>query len=277
MQQIVVHDNLVEQVPGSIIHQRTRSTIMNLPPGIVEFAGLHILYIAFGAQAHGHRTVTRIVVHIAHDDNLHLRVFFLQRFFQRLYLLACKLSVIGSCSTTGPVADNHRHMFASQRTTDRQEATRCVSLVLFQVVDIRDQSHTTHLEECRIIEQTAVHTSTVRTFHMTELEVALLQLRLFTKILQTMPVLHLTDANDGTTDIRQDVSTHFRQHGRHVVQLMLILHFRPLVPSVRQIFIVVLALVVFGIKQVFQIVEAYSVDAIALCLQGCESQCQKHD
>ena len=27
MQQIVVHDNLVEQVPGSIIHQRTRSRV----------------------------------------------------------------------------------------------------------------------------------------------------------------------------------------------------------------------------------------------------------
>ena len=48
IQQVARQDNLVEEVPGVLIGQRTRSAVVNLPPGVIQSALLDILHVATG-------------------------------------------------------------------------------------------------------------------------------------------------------------------------------------------------------------------------------------
>ena len=145
-------------------------------------------------------------------------------------------------------------------------------VVLLIFIDVGYQSNIAHLEECWVVEQAAVNATTVRPFHMAELEFPRLQLRLVAQVLQAVAVLHLTDTDNRTTHARQDVGTHLCQHRRHIAQLMLIFHLRPLVSAVGQILVVVFPFIVLGIKQIFQIVEAYAVNSIPLCLKRHQSR-----
>ena len=86
------------------------------------------------------------------------------------------------------------------------------------------------------------------------------------EILQDVTVLNLGNAKHSVP--YAVVVLHFRYDAGHIVKLLGILLLGPVVCTVRQIFIVVLAFVVIGVKQVFQIIETYHVAALPLCLYG---------
>ena len=85
---------------------------MQLPPRIVQPALLYFVDFTLGTKRYGHRAITRIIVHVAHNDDFYLRIFFLQFFFEGSYLMACQLTVIRDGATTGPMADYNSNMLA---------------------------------------------------------------------------------------------------------------------------------------------------------------------
>ena len=83
---------------------------------------------------------------------------------------------------------------------------------------------------------------------MAVLEVALLKLRLVTKVAQTTGILNFGNTNQRTSQSRQQIGTHISKNCRHIEQLMLISHFCPPIPAIRQVFIIALTLVVLIVE-----------------------------
>ena len=147
------------------------------------------------------------------------------------------------------MTDHDGHMLVCQRSAHYEEAACGTSLldVFLLFIYIGDKLHITDGKLSRVVDQRTVYASLVGTLDMTELVVAGLQGLLVTQVLHAAGILHLGHS-DGRTTVRQLVGAHLGQHARHVAQLVLILHLRPLVTAVRQVFIVVLTLVVLGVK-----------------------------
>lgn len=89
LQQRFRNDNLVKQVPLAPIEQCPHSLVFQcLPPGIVEFAYLHLLR-KFACTQHLHAFIHRVVIHIPHHDEFQLLVATHQRVLQGFYLPGC--------------------------------------------------------------------------------------------------------------------------------------------------------------------------------------------
>ena len=151
-------------------------------------------------------------------------------------------------------------MFASQGAAHGKEATGGTFLILFKDIDIGHQLHIANLEHTGIINQGAVNTTTVRTLDMHKLITTGLEGLLSAEVLHALGVLHLRHTDNGTANARQSVGTQLCQHTSHVLQFVTILQSAPFVLSVRQELIIVVPFVVTGIKEIFQIVESYSIE-----------------
>ena len=88
------------------------------------------------------------------------------------------------------------------------------------------------------------------------------------EVAHDMVVFHLRQADERTSHLRQDVRPHLGQYGRHVVQLVCVLHLIPMVTSVRCEIIVVLPFVVCAVEQIFLVVEADGVNGKLLLRRG---------
>ena len=146
---------------------------------------------------------------------------------------------------------------------------------------VRDGGAFHQLEAGGIVEQCAVYAAAVRSFLVHNLVVGIGNGRLFHQVFQHVAVLHLGQAQHRVP--HPVVLVHIRNHAGHVLQLDGILVRRPLVGSVGQVLVVVLALVVHGVKQVFQVVEAYDVTAAVFLLGAAlyghqqHQRCQQED
>ena len=125
VEQGVRHDNLVEEVPFAVVLQRSSARGKDVPPGVPQSAGLvgHVLHLTLGAQGFSHRLVLRVVVHVAHDEYLHVRVVFHQRVYHQAYLPASLLTIERGGTTRRQVVDDDGDVLAGQRTADGEEAT----------------------------------------------------------------------------------------------------------------------------------------------------------
>ena len=116
----------------------------------------------------------------------------------------------------------------------------------------------------RTIQQSHVHTSTVRTVIMHNLEIGIRDFVLADEILKHEPVLNLADTKNGM--IYAVILLHRANNMRHVEKFLLVFGFSPFVLAVRKELFVVLARLIIDIKKILQIIES---DHIFLLL--CES------
>ena len=166
------------------------------------------------------------------------------------------------------MVDDDRHVLAGHRTAYHEEATGSPQGVLRQLIYIRYELGVADGEECRVIEQRTIDTALIRAFLMDELEVAGLQQLLVAEVCQALGILDLSHADGGTADIGQFVGTHLGEHPRQVAQLVAILQPRPLVGTIGQILIVVLACIVTGVEEILKVIETDTIDRelLSLCL-----------
>ena len=94
VKEVFRHDDLVKQIPHAVIYECSITFLQCIPEGIVKPEHFHVLYFAACAERLRNRLVEGVVVHVAHDENLHFRVVFLQGILDDLQLLAAQLPVI---------------------------------------------------------------------------------------------------------------------------------------------------------------------------------------
>ena len=120
-----------------------------------------------------------------------------------------------------------------------------------------------HLEDFGAIEQGDIDATAIGTVVVDYLVVGLGNLGLGHEVLEDVPVLDFAHAQDGVPDLV--VLLHRADDGGHIVELLLILHLSPFVRSVGKVFVVVLAVVVVGVKEVFKVVKTYDIALFRSC------------
>ena len=213
-----------------------------------------------------HTLIRRVIVHITHHENLHLRVLSEQTVLHHLGLARTALTIERTRETAWPVAHNHSHVFARHLATHRQETTGLEGRILRQFLHVRHQLHVLHPEERRVVEQRTVDAALIRTLDVAELHVARLQRRLSRKILQHIGILYLGKTDEGTAHVREHIRTHISQGTRHVLQLTRIFHSVPALG--RQILIVVLTRIVASIEKILLIIKTHCIH-LKLFPSGC--------
>ena len=205
-----------------------------------------------------HTLVGRIIVHITHYKHLHLRIQAKQGVFHYLGLTGATLTIEGIGETTWPVTNDDSHIIPRHLTSHSKETTGIKGRILCQLLHIRNQLHVLHGKKSRIVKQSTVDASLIRTFNMAELNIARLQRRLGSQVSQYIGILNLGKTDEGTTYIRQYIRTHISQCTRHILQFTRI--FLAIPALGRQILIIILAGIMTGIKEVLLVVEANGID-----------------
>ena len=114
---------------------------------------------------------------------------------------------------------------------------------------------THEFEQCRVIEESAVDTTTVRTFEQYRLhDTSVVLFHFLADILQATEILDLANADTSGT-ARVFVRTELSKSIRHVLHFVLILEGSPFHTTVREVLIVVFALVVNSVEEVLEVVE----------------------
>ena len=68
---------------------------MNVPEGIVEVSGFAgLLNLTLGTECDGHRSIGGVVVHITHDEQLHVGVFGNEGILHGTDLTATELTIV---------------------------------------------------------------------------------------------------------------------------------------------------------------------------------------
>ena len=205
-----------------------------------------------------HALAGRIIIHISHYKHLHFRIQTKQGIFHCLGLTGTTLTIERTRELTWPVTNDDCHIITRHLTSHREEATGIKGRILCQLLHIRNQLHVLHGKKSRIVKQSTVDASLIRTFNMAELNIASLQRRLGSQVSQYIGILNLGKTDEGATCIRQHIRTHISQGTRHILQFTRIFL---AIPSLgRQILIIILAGIMTGIKEVLLVVEANGID-----------------
>ena len=127
-------------------------------------------------------------------------------------------------------------------------------------------------EHLRLIEQSHVHSTSVRSVIVDDLIVRLCDLRLHHEVLEHESVLDLRHAEDGMPCTV--ILLHRPDDLGHVLKLLLIFRFSPLVLSLRKEFFVILYRIVVCIEEILKVVESH--DIILCALLGLRAGAEKH-
>ena len=269
-------NNLVEKIPGTLVHQRPRTLLgENVVPRVVHIVLPHLVDILLGRQDVIHALVVRVIIHITHDDNLAVGCLGLNAFLQRLNLRRAHLTVVRPAETAGQVVDNDHDMLACHHATHGQKAAGAEIGVLLLSGDIGIELHVLHREKGRLIEQRTIDAAMVGPLDMTELVATGLQGWLGTEVCEHLSVLHLTQANGRAAHTGQRGGGHVAEGSRHVVELMTVFQAVPMVGTIRKILVIVLAHIVTRVKQVLLVVEANGIDR-ELLLCRCRKEQHQH-
>ena len=117
-------------------------------------------------------------------------------------------------------------------------------------------------ELVRPVQKAYIDAAAVRTVVMDDLVVGVGDLGVVHQVLEDVAVLDLADSEDRVIDLV--VILHGTDHPGHVVDLLPVFAFGPLVGAVRQVLVVVLPLVVVGVEEVLEVVEPYHVGTLRL-------------
>ncbi len=111
-------------------------------------------------------------------------------------------------------------------------------------------------ESGTVVEQAYIYASTVRPLEQDRLVAAVVfPVGLSTEVFEATYILHLGYTHTRST-VRRLVRTELRDGVCHIVYLMRVLERSPLHTTIWQVFVVILALVMNGIKEVLEVVES---------------------
>ena len=175
-----------------------------------------------------------------------------------------------------------REMLAVDKAMHHEDITGLEIVLLFLVHDKVDRTSlecernrlaVKEGEHLRLIKQSHVHTTTVRTVVMDDLIVCLRNLRFHDEILEHETVLDLGNSEKSVPCTV--LFLHAPDDLGHVLKLLLILHLSPLVLSIRKELLVVLCRIVVYIKQILKVIESDHIvlRTLFLCIS---SSAEKH-
>ena len=274
-------DDLVEEVPSALEGKCALSLAPEqVPPGVVEVAIAHVLHLAPGAQEFCHRGVVRVVVHVAHHDDVLRGVGLSDAVGQGAHLLAGIFAIDVLMAAARPVAHHDGEVVARQRALHAQVGTSLPAGVAV-LIDVGLVEGILYVEGLGVVDEGAVHASLVGPLEMNVLIPALLHVRLSHEVVEHLVVLHLHRADDAGA-VGQLVCAEVAQHFRHVCKLVLILVVVPVIGAAGQEVIVNFAGVVGRVEQVLQIVESdgmnHQLAVLRFCGCGDEKQrCHQGD
>ena len=273
----VDHDDVID-VPLALIGKRAVAGLEHRQERREEIVGAHVADPLLAVHILDHAVVGRVVVHITHRDDLDVGILLHQGhrlLIHNLRAAGAKVAALAA-DTRREVRHEEGEHLAAQQAAHHQDVARAeIRLLLLIHIELdaaarkgeRDRTALQHLEHAGPVEQRHVHATTVGTVEMDDLEVGLRNLGLDHQVLEDVAVLDLAHAQHGVPDLV--VLLHCPDDRGHVVELLGVFDIRPLVFAVGQIFIVVLALVVIGVEEVLEVVEAdHVVAAAALRLCG---------
>ena len=70
---------------------------MDIPEWVEESTRLYILQLTLSTKGYRHRAISRVIVHITHDKNLHIGVVLQQRVFHLTNLATAFLAIEATC------------------------------------------------------------------------------------------------------------------------------------------------------------------------------------
>ena len=228
-------------------------------------------------QINCHALVRRVVVHVAHRHDLDSGIFIHQLdgvLVDDLRSTASQVAAFASDSGR-KVRHKEREHLALDFTADHQDVTGAeillrilvhVELDVLAVEIIRNRLALNQFELFRPVKQGHVHASSVRAVIVHNLIIGVGNLLLADKVLKHVTVLHLAEAEDRVVSLV--LFRHGLDDGRDVVEFAVVAGVSPTVGSIGEIFIVILALVVVGVEEVLDIVEAYDIASCALAIFG---------
>ena len=222
-----------------------------------------------------HGCVRRIVVHVAHAYYLDAGILLLHHHGMVVHDLAASVtklvSALLSSRTRRKMGDINRKMLPVDRSMNHKDVagTEIVPFLLRL-----DPVYRTALEcegnglafdereDLRLIKESHIDASPVRTVIMDDLVIGLRNLRFHDKILEHKPVLYLGNSEQSMP------CTVILLHGPydlgHVLKLLLILCLSPFVLSLRKEFLVILGRIIVCIKQILKVIESYDIVLFAL-------------
>ena len=125
------------------------------------------------------------------------------------------------------------------------------------------------LEHNGVIEETDVHTTTIRTFEEDRFEATtVFGVGFGTEVIETADVLYF-GYTDTSGTARVIIRTELGNGISHVFDFVLILVSRPFHTAVREVFIVVFTFVMDGVEEVFQVVERDTAHMLAAFSRLC--------
>ena len=225
----------------------------------------------------GHALVRRVVVHVTHHHDLDPGIFIHQFggvLVDDFRATAPKVAPLAS-DPGWKVGDEEREHLALDLAPDHQHITGAkVSLRLLVHVELyvltveikRNGFAFNQFELLRPVKQGHIDASPVRTVIVHDLVVRVGDLLLAHKILKHMAVLNLAQAQNRVESLV--LVSHRLDHRGDVAELAVVPRVSPAVCPVGEIFIVILALVVVGVEEVLDIVEADDIPPRALVPLG---------
>ena len=215
--------------------------------------------------------VVRIVIQVAHNNDF--RTGFLQingvayRLNQHSRCVTARAGREFAAVTTRPVVNNDMYLLrttiAHHITRHKQLQTR-LYLAAIRIMGLQLMPfHATRTEHYRVIQKAHIHTTTVRTFYQNWLQpTTVFAVGFRTQVFQTTDILHLGYA-DTSRAARIVIRAELGNGISHILHFVLILVRGPFHTSVRQILIVVLALVMNRIKQILKVIKCHTTDILS--------------
>ena len=276
----IVDQKKVIYAPYSLICEGAESCLEHRQERREEISVGHVSLVLESVKVFSHARVCRVVVHVTHADYLYARIFLLHLHRMIIHYLASSVAKLVAPLLAAGARRKMGHIYRKMLTVNgsvNHEDITCPEIVPFLLrldpVDRaaleceRNRFAVEEGEYLRIIEESHIHASSVRTVIMDNLIIRFRYLRLHDEILEHKPVLYFRNAEKGMPC--SVLLLHGLYDLGHVLKLLLIFRLSPFVFSFREEFLVVLRRIVVCVKEILQIVESYDMVLFTILLSRC--------
>ena len=157
--EVVVDDDLVKEVPASAVDIGSDTLVEHLPEGVVEAAGLTLVGILHGVEYLRAALVGGVVIEVTHDDDAHVRIDLEQRVHDLFGQFGCghtTRDALLAATARGPVIDDHADALAAEKTDDTHLVTSAEIYSRQTMVGDVDKLEQTGVEEQRHVDSAGV-------------------------------------------------------------------------------------------------------------------------
>ncbi len=258
-------DHLVEHTGRIAVEVGAVAFFVQLVHGVEKLAVAQVFHVARGTQVFRNSFVGRIVVEVAHHDNLGVLVLAHDAVGDVAAQLgggnAARHGTLLTAHTRRPVHHDEVHHLAIEEAGNDQLVTGDELRVAGNDGMIRLAVR--QLEIFRVIEQPHIHATAVGRVVVHHLIVATLDFGLGHQVFKHMAVLNLRHAKDSYA-VGCDVGADGGDGIGHVMEFVEVFLGIPLVGALGQELLVVFLRVVDGVEEVFQVIEADQTNFIGL-------------